>query len=311
MKTQIACILLMIALPFIGDAAAQTKSKRKKVKIKCDQTEVYKKCKGGDLSLYFFIPEKKDKQEKQDESAKENYPAIVFFFGGGWVGGTPKQFEHHAKYLKSRGMIAILADYRTQNSHKTTPIHCVADAKSAIRFVRSNAKKFEIDPKRIAAAGGSAGGHLAAATATLDSLDDGNDDKSVSCSPNALILFNPVYDNSPGQWGHQKVKDYWKEISPADNIHKSMPPTVVFLGDRDQLVPVKTAKSFQGKMKKLGRQSELHIYKGARHGFFNYGRNRNKAFQDTVTKMDKFLAALKFLEGDPTVEEFLKKQKTP
>ncbi len=309
MMTKIAILLLsgsMIlgTMVLLNETSAQEKSRRQKNKIQCDKTLLYKKCDGGDLNLYVFLPEKAD----NDADAETKPAAIVFFFGGGWVGGTPKQFEPHAKYLKSRGMVAILADYRTKRSHKTSPQECVADAKSAIRYVRSNAKKLNLDPQRVVAAGGSAGGHLAAATATLTAFDDSKDDVSVSCCPNALVLFNPVYNNGPGQWGHKSVKDYWKKISPAANIKKGMPPAIVFLGDKDKLISVKTAKSFQNEMKKIGSRSELHIYPGAGHGFFNYGRRGNKAFRDTVTKMDRFLVSLRFLDGKADVDDFLKRQ---
>ena len=61
-------------------------------------------------------------------------PAIVFFFGGGWTGGSPGQFEQQCKYLASRGMVAITADYRVASRHNVKAMCCVADAKSAIRF---------------------------------------------------------------------------------------------------------------------------------------------------------------------------------
>ena len=84
---------------------------------------------------------------------------------------------------------------------------CCADAKSALRYVRAHATELGIDPQRIAAAGGSAGGHLAAFTALVDGLDDPQDDLAVSCKPNALVLFNPVFNNGPDQWGHGRVGD--------------------------------------------------------------------------------------------------------
>jgi acetyl esterase/lipase len=267
-----------------------------------DQQLVYKKCDGGNLKLYLFIPDERNAKDPRR-------PAIVFFFGGGWVSGTPNQFKPHAEYLKSRGMIAVLADYRTRRSHQTSPKECVADAKSSIRYLRSHSKKLGIDPDRIAAGGGSAGGHLAAATATLKEFDDEQDDHAISSVPNALVLFNPVYDNGPNQWGHKSVKDYWQKISPAENIRKGIPPAIVFLGDSDKLVPVETAQSFQAKMQKVSAKSELHIYKDKGHGFFNFGRHRNEPFQDTVEKMDQFLAAEGFLQGKPTVEQFLESKK--
>ncbi len=263
-----------------------------------DYSVVFKECRGDDLSLYFFVPQFVEQREKR--------PAIIFFFGGGWVGGTPAQFKPHADYLKSRGMIAILADYRTKKSHGATPKQCVADAKSAMRYLRANAAKHQVDPDRLVAAGGSAGGHLAAATATVSAFDEQGEDTSVSAVPNALVLFNPVYDNSPGQWGNKSVIEYWRQISPAHNIRAGMPPAIVFLGSNDKLISVATAREFQAKMKAVESRSDLHIYEGKGHGFFNYGRDENISFADTVAKMDKFLVELGYLKGECSIQEFLK-----
>ena len=266
-----------------------------------EETLIYKECEGEDLRLVILKPESSE--------VSERHPAIVFFFGGGWVGGSIKQFRTHAEYFRSRGMVAILADYRTRKSHATTPKECVADAKSAVRYLRANAEKLRIDPTRICAAGGSAGGHLAAATATLSKFDEPGEDTKVSAVPNALVLFNPVFDNGPNQWGHKKVKDYWNDISPAHNIREGMPPAIVFLGDQDKLISVATARKFKMKMEQVGARSDLHVYQDKGHGFFNFGRDKNRAFVDTVTKTDSFLVELGFLAGACNLEQFLKREK--
>ena len=128
---------------------------------------------------------------------KDQRPAVVFFFGGGWNGGSPSQFAPHCEYLASRGMVAMTADYRVKSRQGTTPFDCVEDGKSAIRYVRQHAKELGVDPKKIAAGGGSAGGHVAAATGTVRGMDEKNEDSGISSKPDALILFNPVYDNGP------------------------------------------------------------------------------------------------------------------
>ena len=110
------------------------------------------------------------------------------------------------------------------------------------------------------------------------------------------MLFNPVYNNGPGGYGHDRVKEYWEAISPAHNISKSTPPTIVFLGDQDDLIPTAQAEEFKKKMEDLGIRSDLHIYPGEKHGFFN-----NSKYTETVIEMDKFLTSLNFLTGDPTL----------
>ena len=82
---------------------------------------------------------------------------------------------------------------------------------------------------------------------------------------------------------------------------KGAPPTIVFLGTKDSLIPVSTAKAYEAKMKAAGCRCETHLYEGQPHGFFNEGKGDNSHYIKTVTAMDKFLASLGFLKGDPTI----------
>ena len=158
---------------------------------------IYKQIDTTSLAMDVFYPEKLD--------SGKVYPAIVFFFGGGWITRGIKQFEPHAKYFASRGMVCFLADYRIQSVQHTTPFESLKDAKSAVRFIREHAAEFHVDPKKLVASGGSAGGHLAAATALIKGFNDKSDDLSISCVPNALILFNPVIDNGPAGYGYERI----------------------------------------------------------------------------------------------------------
>jgi len=254
---------------------------------------VYKEASGSKLILNVFHPQ--DRKTK-----KEKRPAIVFFFGGGWSGGSPAQFAPHCEYLASRGMVAITADYRVKSRQGTPPFECVKDGKSAVRWIRQNAGRLGIDPKKLAAGGGSAGGHVAAATGTVPGLEEDGEDVSISSTPDALVLFNPVYDNGPKGYGHERVKDRWKEISPLHNIRKGMPPAIVFLGDQDKLIPVSTAEKFKAQMEKVGSRSDLHVYKDQPHGFFNQGKKGNY-YEKTVLEVDRFLISLGWLKGKPTI----------
>ena len=222
-----------------------------------------------------------------------SYPALVFFFGGGWNGGTTEQFAPHAKYFASRGMVCFRADYRVKSRQGTTPFESLKDAKSAIRYIRTHANELGVDPDKIVASGGSAGGHLAAATAVIQGFSEIGEDLSVSCIPNALVLFNPVFDNGPGGYGYERIGEAYKEFSPLHNIREGMPPAVVFLGTEDHLIPVETAEYFRTVMDKVGSRSELFLYEGEGHGFFNY-RNY-EIYQDTRDKADEFLISTGFL----------------
>ena len=235
----------------------------------------------------------------------KSYPTIIFFFGGGWVGGSITQFKPHAEYLASRGMITVLAEYRVRSRNKTTPFDAVADAKSAIRFLRQNAKQLNIDKNKIVASGGSAGGHLAAAAATVPGLNDPKDNLKISAKPNALVLFNPVFDNGPTGYGYDRIGERYPEISPIHNITKKTPPTIIFLGTKDDLIPVETAKLYKQKMELAGNRCDLFLYEGQKHGFFNYrenSKNENRYFIETIYQTDVFLESLGYLNGMPTIE---------
>lgn len=250
--------------------------------------EVYKRASGDDLWIYRFCPPDHDPQ-------RDRRPAVVFFFGGGWTSGTVRQFEQHARYLASRGMVAFVADYRVKSRQGCGPDACVADGKSAVRWIRTHAERLGIDPARIAAGGGSAGGQVAAAAGICDGLDDPDDPRpDVSSKPNALLLFNPVYDNGPAGWGHERAKPWFPAISPAHNISADDPPTIVFLGTADRLISCATAEQFDANLKAAGVRSELWTYEGQTHGFFNESKNP-RCFLDTVLKMDTFLVSLGWL----------------
>ena len=167
-------ILALLSLCVALTAGAQEKTAKKKAggyppTIEGTKSETYRKVGDTELKVWIFEPAAK---------RTKPLPAIVFFFGGGWTGGSPTQFEPQSRHLASRGMIAIVADYRVKTRQDAKPADCVSDAKACVRWVRANAARLGIDPERIAVGGGSAGGHLAASVATLPGLDDAKDDKS-------------------------------------------------------------------------------------------------------------------------------------
>ncbi|WP_269522756.1 alpha/beta hydrolase [Coraliomargarita parva] len=256
-------------------------------------TPIYKQVGDVELKLHIFNPVGHD--------ASQQRPAIVFFFGGGWIGGSPSQFFPHCDYLASRGMVAISAEYRVESRNGTSPQECVMDGKSAMRWVRAHAGEWGIDPNKILAGGGSAGGHVAAATATVEGFNEAAEDASVSCKPAALVLFNPVYNNGPEGYGYDRVEDYWEDFSPAHNLSAETPPTIVFLGTKDAHVPVTMAEAYKSIMESFGGRCDLHLYEDQPHGFFNHTEERMPYYKATVLEMDKFLVSLGYLEGEPSL----------
>ncbi len=257
---------------------------------------VYKDVDGQKLKIHVSKP--------ADWKPTDIRPAVVFFHGGGWVGGKPGQFDAHCKHLNERGMVCFQVQYRLLSKDKSasdlTPTKCIHDAKSAMRWVRKHASEFGIASNQIAAGGGSAGGHLATFLGTTDGTDDPNDDVKISARANAMLLFNPVYNNGPNEnglkgWGTARVGDRYKEFSPAHNISSDDAPSIVFLGTEDKLIPTGVAQAFQNKMLEQGVRSELRLYAGAGHGFFN----KNKSggwYPFTIEEADEFLVSLGWLK---------------
>jgi acetyl esterase/lipase len=253
---------------------------------------LFKKTPTRDLYLYVNEPE--------DSMLNKRNSAIVFFYGGGWKRGAPTQFNEHSIYLASRGMFAFQADYRTMEQDSVTPFECVEDAKSAVRWLRSHARKLGIDPNRIAAGGGSAGGHIAAACGTVKGLDKQSENLAVSSVPDALVLFNPVFDNGPKGYGYDIFGERFVEISPLHNIKEGTPPAIVFLGTEDSNIPVSTALEYKRLMEEAGSRCDLHLYEGEKHGFFNFNRGY-RMYSETLLETDRFLESIGFLEGPPAI----------
>jgi acetyl esterase/lipase len=258
------------------DAASSTKS------------FVYKKTKQAKLEIMVHYPPGWKDTDKR--------PGIVFFFGGGWTSGKIDQFEPQATYLSNRGMVAARADYRVKSRHGVTPKDCVEDAKSAVRWMRQNAAKLGVDPNRIVAAGGSAGGHIAACTALTPGLEAEGEDTKVSSKPNALVLFNPVLRFSsipPLMDGIGNDEALGKAISPTLHLTKDCPPTLIFYGTADILALM--GEEFVVKSKILGHRAELFRAVGQPHEFYDHPPWLGKTMQRT----DEFLVSLRYLDEKP------------
>jgi acetyl esterase len=262
------------------------------------EVHVYKRVDGRELRLYVFKP--------NDWVASDQRPAIVFFHGGGWTGGSPVAFVRQSEYLATRGMVAVSVEYRLLEKEKPeAPFICMQDAKSAMRWVRSHATELGIDSTRIAAGGGSAGGHLSAFVGLVPGYDEPSDDLKISPKPAALVLFNPFVgykrDAMPdsgivatrfGAKAHEFLAS-----TPANHVSKDAPPTIILHGADDTTVPLTQVKSFADDLKKAGARCDLVVYPGQAHSFFN----RGKSYYETVIAMDKFLASLGWLKGPATM----------
>lgn len=291
-------ITALVTLTSVHQLPAQAKSQKKLIELTQAPVEsrdvVYKQTPEGELKLHFFLP------PKAEIGLAVQKPCVVFFFGGGWKSGSYLQFVPQAKYLASRGLITACADYRILSLHKTLPDKAVEDAKSAIRWVRSHADEWGIDPTQIIAAGGSAGGHLAACTALVKAYDAPGE-SAVSSIPNALVLFNPamniatLHKERAGSSTSAFTLEMAESITPNSFLTKETPPAIIFFGTDDKLKL--GADEYLQQARELGLKAEMWTAEGQPHGFFN----REPWLQVTAHRMDLFLTSLGYLGGEPSI----------
>jgi len=222
------------------------------------QAYVYKSIGKTELKAYAFFPD--------DFNPQEKHPAIVIFHGGGWSMGEASWGFSLAKHYADKGMVGISAQYRLQQGDEVTPVESMADARSAIRWMRTEADTLGIDPNRIVAYGWSAGAHLAASAAVFN---HGDNTESYSSVPNALALYSPalsltLYKNFDQRLGG-KAKTI--DISPAEHIRPGLPPSIIVIGRTDTVTPLSGSQKFHDNMLKHGNTSALHVYDGVGHLF--------------------------------------------
>jgi acetyl esterase len=247
---------------------------------------IYKQTSQRPLYLYVLTP--------ADVSSPR--PAIVLFFGGGWVSGSTDQFADQARHFADHGLVSILVDYRVKSRDQSTPFDSVRDARSALRWVRGHAAELHVDPQKIVASGGSAGGHVAGATAILDGVDDPADDLRTSPAPNALVLFNPVLDTTETGYGAALIGSHAIELSLTHHVKPGLPPIILFHGTSDHTVPFANAEEFTRRVQAAGGDCRLVPFAGADHGFFNSPTFRKgsspERYQEILQDVDRFLSRL-------------------
>jgi acetyl esterase len=258
-----------------------------------DNIVVFKQTPQTELKAHIYYP--------PGWSASDRRPAIVIWSGGGFQLGTAGQFFHQAKYFASRGLVAICAEYRGRKLHNILIDSCVEDARSAMRWVKGRAAELGIDPSKVIASGGSAGGTLSLLVARNVGPDASDDDITVSTRPCALVLFNPAIGESVLArigWGGPSQALINAEIVNLNTPRKDEPPVIMFFGTEDRPF-LDRADEFNSHALAQGSRCELWTADGMEHSFFN----RQPWRDDTVRKADEFLASLGYLKGPPTIRE--------
>lgn len=226
-----------------------------------------------------------DRNEKADlylppsASPGEKRPGIVIVHGGGWRGGKKDANReiNIGTTLASHGYVCLSIDYLLQRSEgpRIWPQN-LHDCKTAVRWLRANAERLQLDADHIGAIGGSAGGHLVAmlgATGPEAGLDPAGPYGDYSCRVQAVVdLYGPMADTPPrnefltGQPCGENP-ELCREVTPLSHLDAADPPVLILHGTKDKTVPLRDSAVFAEALARAGIEHEMIVIPNAPHTF--------------------------------------------
>jgi acetyl esterase/lipase len=247
----------------------------------------YREAAGQRLKLDLAVPE-----------GSGPFPAVMCIHGGGWEGGSHRQYDRLIREFARRGFVGVTVGYRVAPAHNYPA--ALDDLAAALEWIRNRAPNYRIDPKRIGVMGDSAGGHLAALLGTTQGRD----------SVKAVVAWYGIFD-LPAYWKRsltpqqpkaeaefaRKISiqflggslddapERYREASPVTHVTSDDPPMMLIHGTRDTVVPFEQAELLKARLDEAKVPVELVRMEGALHGF------RGKPFHQANESMFRFFEA--------------------
>ncbi|MBM4076939.1 MAG: hypothetical protein FJ267_15020, partial [Planctomycetes bacterium] len=269
---------------------------------------------GGDTDLFLDLA--------SPVTIVSKHPAIVFIHGGGWYTGNRDQYHNEIRMAAERGYVAVTVSYRltpfeNRKTRTDQPANCfpaqIEDIKCAIRWLRANAEKYHVDSERIGIKGSSAGGHLsllAGVTSTEMGFEGTGGNSGVSSRVQAVVnyygptdllklhasgtkaslMVEQLMGGAPGKdslLNSNKILDPYQLASPIHHLSADDPPILSIHGDKDPIVPIDQATSFDERAKSKGVSHVLLRFADQAHGFS--GESRKTAIEASFTFFDRHL----------------------
>jgi len=250
----------------------------------------YTKTAHGECSAYLYRP-------SEMESSKK-YPVIIFFHGGLFDTRTPSQFSPHCLHFASRGMLAFSVEYRVNSINKTSPIEAMEDTRNFLAYISKNQDYFHADLDKVVVAG-STGGALLASHLCSRHKNITSDFTDLP-RPIANILYSPLINTTEKGVGSElfSEKKLAKLNSPSEQIQKNYPPTIIFHGKQDEIIPFAHSEKYAKMLKRKKNRIELVDFETGRHVDFH--QNVNPQFYEiTLRSIDNLLTDLEVIHPDP------------
>ena len=273
----LACCAVSFAAPLpAAPAAGGTKT----------PNVVYGQAGGHDLKLDLYLP-------AVPAAGKKGWPVVVYVHGGGWRVGGKKEGKQYAELFNRNGIALASIDYRL-SGEAIWPAQ-ILDAKTAVRWLRANARRSGLDPERIGAMGASAGGHLVAllgttaGVAALEDRSEGSPEASsrvravcdisgptdLSIPTDSLIGRLSVRGELDGP--AEEKPDLVRQADPSRYVKGGEPPFLLIFGEQDRLVVPEHAYKLEKALKAHGDNVTLDLVPGGKHVPMRGQKQRDEA----------------------------------
>lgn len=244
-------------------------------------------------NVAYLAPDRKEKADlylPANSPAGARRPAVVIIHGGGWTGGDKGAGRelNIGTNLALNGYVGLSINYVLASTNKSANKPAwpqnLHDCMTAVRWLRKNAERLQVDPERIGVIGGSAGGHLAAmlaVTGEKDGLHPKGPYGEFSCRVQCAVdLYGPAdlsdraHLNMLGK-SRADAPELYRTASPVTYVDKSDPPILILHGTADKTVDIAQSKLFAARLKAAGARHELVVVEGAPHTFHLQPKQRD------------------------------------
>lgn len=227
--------------------------------------------------------EKADLYLPSNPQSGQKFPAVLIIHGGGWSMGNKraKREVNIGTTLAQNGYVGMSINYLLANEANPGPTwpQNLYDCKTAVRWLRANAERLQIDPTRIGVIGGSAGGHLAAMVGLCGGELDppGEGDTRVQCVVNlyAPVLWFEQRDLDMFRKTRAEAPELYQQADPRTHIDRNDPPMLIIHGTADNIVSVADSEALAAAMKTKGASYQLEIIPDAPHSFHLQPKQRD------------------------------------